>query len=159
MSHRLPATNYAVQGAPLRKIYAAAAIAALTVLPTRAQQQPPAAELPKLVENIDVRIINVDVVVTDRKGNPVKSLKKEDFELYENNRPVALSNFYEVAGGRAISPDIEPEPAPAPATPGATARQEVPDNLRRRIIFYVDNLSMAPFNRNRVFTQMKEFVK
>jgi len=143
----------------LRKIYAAAAIAALTVLPTRAQQQPPAAELPKLVENIDVRIINVDVVVTDRKGNPVKSLKKEDFELYENNRPVALSNFYEVAGGRAISPDIEPEPAPAPATPGATARQEVPDNLRRRIIFYVDNLSMAPFNRNRVFTQMKEFVK
>jgi VWFA-related protein len=31
--------------------------------------------------------------------------------------------------------------------------------MRRRIIFYIDNLSLAPFNRNRVFTQMKDFVK
>ena len=31
--------------------------------------------------------------------------------------------------------------------------------MKRRIIIYIDNLSLAPFNRNRVFTQMKEFLK
>src|SRR5687768_18484883 len=31
--------------------------------------------------------------------------------------------------------------------------------MKRRIIFYIDNLSLAPFNRNRVFAQMKEFLK
>ena len=35
-----------------------------------AQQQKPA-DLPKLAESIDVKVINVDVVVTDKKGVPI----------------------------------------------------------------------------------------
>jgi hypothetical protein len=55
---------------------------------------------------------------------------------------------------------VEGEPAPAAApTPAPVRKDEVPENLKRRIIIYVDNLSMAPFNRNRVFASMKEFVK
>lgn len=144
----------------MRKPVTAAVLAALIALPAQPQQQPaPDEALKPFGATIEVRVINVDVVVTDRKGNPVKGLKKEDFELYENGRPVPLSNFYEVTGGRAIAPDLaEPEPAPAPAA-AAPVRQEAPDNLRRHIVFYIDNLSMAPFNRNRVFTQMKDFVK
>src|SRR4051794_31938448 len=103
-----------MNGAPyLRKPIATALIAVLTALPAIAQQQP-APDLQQFGAVIDVRIINVDVVVTDRKGVPVKGLKKEDFELYENGRPVALSNFYEVAGGRPVATEGE-EAAPAPS--------------------------------------------
>src|SRR5579864_4096610 len=59
--------------------------------------------LPKLTETIDVRVINVDVVVTDKKGNAVTGLKPEDFELYENGVPKKISNFYEVEGNKALS--------------------------------------------------------
>jgi VWFA-related protein len=127
--------------------------------PALAQQDPPL-DLPKLTETIDIRVVNVDVVVTDRKGMPVTGLKKEDFELYENGQPKAITNFYEVEGARAVSEVVETAAAPqaTPALPAET-REEAPENLRRRIIFYIDNLSLAPFNRNRVFKEMKEFVK
>ncbi len=121
-------------------------------------QEKPAGELPKLVESIDVRVINIDVVVTDKKGNPVTGLKKDDFEIYENGVPKLISNFYAVEGSKPVNVENEPAPPPTPAAQ-ATQREEIPENMKRRIIFYVDNLSMAPFNRNRVFQHMKEFVK
>jgi VWFA-related protein len=130
-------------------------IAVLAIQATaQARRQEP--ESPRLVENIDVRIINIDVVVTDRRGNPVQGLKKEDFEIRENNVPKTITNFYEVRGSQAVN--VVSDEARPPETPAA-APQEVPDNMKRRIIFYVDNLTLAPFNRNRVFTQMKEFLK
>ncbi|MFZ2492528.1 MAG: VWA domain-containing protein [Thermoanaerobaculia bacterium] len=149
----------------LTRIIAATAIAAITaVMPAAAQssrQQPP--EMPRLVETIDVKVINVDVVVTDKKGNTVTGLKKEDFEVYENSVPKTISNFYEVQGSRARNVVAEAtEAAPAPAAtpePAPVLRPEDSEKLKRRIIFYVDNLSMAPFNRNRVFQQMKEFAQ
>jgi VWFA-related protein len=116
-------------------------------------QQP---ESPRLVENIDVRVINIDVVVTDRRGNPIQGLKKEDFEIRENNQPKPISNFYEVRGSKAIGDEAE---TPAPESPAPVTAQQIPEEMKRRIIFYVDNLTLAPFNRNRVFNNMKEFLK
>ena len=100
-----------------------------------------------------MRVINVDVVVTDRKGNRVTGLTKDDFEIYQNGIPKPISNFYEVI--------TEKKPAPAPAVAGAPPPRpapvaDIPENQRRRIIFYIDNLSLAPFNRNRVFKEMKK---
>ena len=134
----------------------AALVLALS-LPIVAQEEP---AVPPLVENVDVRVINVDVVVTDRKGNPVRGLTIDDFQVFENGRPVKLTNFYEVIS--------DPEPAQVrtaelpPTTSGPIPTvdrggEDIPDNQKRRIIFYIDNLSMHPFNRNRVFDSMKEF--
>lgn len=110
-------------------------------------------EIPKLIETIDVRVINVDVVVTDRKGNPVRGLKKDDFTILENGRPKEITNFYEVRSAEMVPATPPPVAAPAPA------REERPVHLRRRVIFFIDNLSLAPFNRNRVFKSMKEFAE
>lgn len=130
-------------------------LASILAFPAAAQRQPAEPELPKLVENIDVRIIDVDVVVTDRRGNFVPGLKKEDFEILENGVPKVITNFYEVEGNRArsltageVGGKVEQPAAPV-----------VEEQMKRRIVFYIDNLSLAPFNRNRVFTQMKEFVR
>ncbi|HEX7705303.1 MAG TPA: VWA domain-containing protein [Thermoanaerobaculia bacterium] len=129
-------------------------LAAPMVAQSRRGEQEP--ELPKLVENIDVRVIDVDVIVTDRRGNFVPGLTKDDFTILENGVSKPITNFFEVEGSRAknvvadeIGGRVE---APARA-------DEVPEEMKRRIIFYVDNLSLAPFNRNRVFEQMKEFLK
>src|SRR5256885_13207989 len=135
------------------------AIAALLCAATALAQQPqpqPSTEVPKLTETMDIRVINVDVVVTDKKGNPITGMTKDDFELYENGVPKKISNFYEVEGKKSINVAITPAPE---AKPVAAQREEIPENMRRRIIFYIDNLSLAPFNRNRVFKEMKEFAK
>jgi VWFA-related protein len=135
-------------------------IAVAITLPVLAQKKPAEPELPRLVENIDVRVIDFDVVVTDRRGNFVPGLSKDDFEILENNVPKPITNFYEISGGAPKNVSTVAEvggkvetPAAAPPTP---AMQE---EMKRRIIIYIDNLSLAPFNRNRVFTQMKEFLK
>lgn len=143
--------------------FASAALMALTIAPAavaQKAQQPP--DQPRLVENVDVNIINVDVVVVDRKGNRVQNLKKDDFEIYENGVKKNVTNFYEVQGGRAkleasaTTPNASAAPAPVPVPAVSTPEDE---NTKRRLILYIDNLSLAVFNRNRVFTQMKEFLK
>ena len=140
------------------RVTSAILIAALTTGPLAAQQKTPQpAEVPKLVENIDVHVIGVDVVVTDKKGNPVTGLTKDDFQIFENGEEKQISNFYEI-DGRVAKPPVTAGAAPAPA-PAAAPKVEISEQLKRRIIFYIDNLSLAPFNRNRVFKQMKDFVK
>ena len=133
-------------------------IALAAALPLAAQKKNAEPEPPKLVERIDVRIIDVDVVVTDRRGNPVTGLTKDDFEIYENGVQKPITNFYEVEGRKAKN--LAVEGVASSETPAAEAPPEqINENLKRKIIFYVDNLSLAPFNRNRVFQQMKEFVQ
>src|SRR5256885_14744736 len=63
----------------------------------------------KLVETIEVHVVNVDVVVTDREGNRVRGLTRDDFELYEDKRPQTITNFYEARD------DVRPPAAQAPA--------------------------------------------
>lgn len=137
----------------MKRILALALLAATSLF----AQQPKPSELPKLVESIDVKVINVDVVVTDKKGNAVTGLTKDDFELFENGQPKLITNFYEVQGKKATNVSILAPNAEKPVT--EVPQEEMNENLRRRIIFYVDNLSLQPFNRNRVFKEMKEFAK
>jgi VWFA-related protein len=132
-------------------------IAALTTGPLLAQQKNQPAETSKLTEVIDVRVIGVDVVVTDKKGNPVTGLTKDDFQIFENGNEKPISNFYEIEGKAATQAVTVPTPGAPPAPP--PPKEEINEQLRRRIILYIDNLSLAPFNRNRVFKQMKDFVK
>lgn len=140
------------------KRFVALVLAAALAAPLTAQKKPAEPALPPLVENIDVRVIDFDVVVTDRRGNFVSGLTRDDFEILENNVPKPISNFYEVSGG-APKTQLATEVGGRvdPSTPAApTAASE---DMKRRIIIYIDNLSLAPFNRNRVFAQMKDFLK
>lgn len=120
-----------------------------------AQQQ---TDLPKLVESVEVRVINIDVVVTDKRGNPIRGLKAEDFEVTENGRAQKITNFAEISSTTSpatLDASATAQPAaPAPAGPETPAPAQ-----RRMVVFYIDNLTLKPFNRNRVFTDMKKFAK
>jgi VWFA-related protein len=139
----------------LKRTYALIAVL-LAAVSLFAQKKPAEPEMPKLVENIDVRVINVDVVVTDKRGNPVPGLKMEDFSIFENSVPKVITNFYEVQGNQQKS-TVADELGSKITAPAPAKAEAVPEELKRRIIFYVDNLSLSPFNRNKVFKQMKAF--
>src|SRR6266545_431384 len=65
------------------------------------QTTPP--DVPGFAEAIDVRVVNVEVVVTDAKGEPVRGLGPADFRLLVDGREVPLDHFSEVVDGRASS--------------------------------------------------------
>lgn len=128
-----------------------------------------------LVRNVDVTVTNLDVVVTDSKGNRVRGLTKDDFLVYEDGALQPLTNFYAVDGGKVVFfgdepvPGEAPTPAPAPApapSPVPTATPEPADPAvaplpvpRTRIVIFIDNLSLQPFNRNRVLRHVQAWAR
>ena len=48
-------------------------------------------------ERVDVDVVNVDVYVTDKKGNPVTDLAQGDFQVSEDEKKVKVTNF--LSGG------------------------------------------------------------
>ena len=58
---------------------------------------------------VDVDLATVDVVALDKKGNPVRNLKKEDFQLYEDGKKQEIVSMDEVnAESEASSLGVSP---------------------------------------------------
>jgi VWFA-related protein len=119
------------------------------------------------MDTVNVNVVNVDVYVTDKSGKRVTGLTKDDFEIYEDGRPVAITNFYAVEGGRPVAPAPEPAeaapaaeaPQPAPPAPGVQPEKlPVPEDQRLRLVIYIDNFNLRPFNRNRVMREIRAFL-
>lgn len=68
----------------------AAAVSAQTAQPTAT---PPAGDDDGSVVKISTTLIQIDVIVTDKKGNQVTNLKPEDFEIYEDGVKQEITNF------------------------------------------------------------------
>lgn len=80
-------------------------------------------------ETVEVRVVNVDVYVTDRRGNPVTGLGPEDFRLYDDGRRVEITNFYAVAGGEPVASITRPvgsssDVTPVESQPGEPSRED-----------------------------------
>ena len=108
------------------------------------------AQQPTLSEKVEVRLIEIDAVVTDRKGNHIPGLKAEDFELFENGRPQPITNFTEVHDGvdvTATAAGARIEGAPAPR------RQP------RTIVILVDALPLRGRARRNLFADLNALVE
>ena len=64
-----------------------------TTEPTATPEGAQSAEEGVFFETVDVNVVNVQVFVTDKKGNPVTGLGIDDFEVFENKQPVKISNL------------------------------------------------------------------
>jgi len=62
-----------------------------TVKPEAAAQQQPIATSP--VIRTESRVVLVDAVVTDKKGNYVHNLTQKDFKVFEDNKEQAVASF------------------------------------------------------------------
>jgi VWFA-related protein len=129
---------------------------------------PPAA--PQIFgEAVEVNVVNVEVHVTDKNGNRVTDLRKGDFELLEDGKPVEISNFETVSGtvprgsgaasqvpGGAPSSASAPAVPPAPGAPAATAAASPEDAWS--LVVYFDNQNIRPASRTRAIQQLREFL-
>jgi len=71
---------------------------------------------PGLTLKAETRLVALDVVVTDSKGQPVRGLPQSDFAVAESGKPQALRHFHEYSShepGRLASPSV-PLPASSP---------------------------------------------
>ncbi len=53
-------------------------------------------------ESIDVRVVNVEAVVTDSHGQRIKGLAPKDFRLLVDGKEVPIDYFTEIRGGTAV---------------------------------------------------------
>ena len=70
--------------------------------PPQAPQAAPA-EPSGVVIKKETKLVLVDAVVTDKKGNYVRDLKQNEFKVYEDNKEQTVSSFSSGADGGAGS--------------------------------------------------------
>lgn len=112
------------------------------------------------IDTLDVHLVNVDVYVTDKKGRRVHDLKAEDFEIFEDGRPMNVSHFFAMKDGRPASETVETLERTEVSQPAAEAPQvDLPADQRLHLIVYIDNLHIRPFNRNKVLARVRNFLR
>lgn len=94
--------------------------------------------LPAFGEVVDVRVINLEVVVTDG-GERVRGLSPTDFRLEADGAPVPIEFFTEIAGGKTIA---SKGPGSAPSGEG--------EGVGTHVLVFVDDYFALPGERNRV---------
>ena len=87
--------------------------------------------LPPLTAHVEVNVVNVDVAVTDGSGKPIMNLTRDDFEIFEDGKPMKVSNF------SMIEKTVQ---GATPANP-AVAQQQVaaPGSVHRKLLILIDN--------------------
>jgi VWFA-related protein len=112
-------------------------------LSLRAQEVPRAPQGQEFGETIDVRVVNVEAVVTNRGGERVRGLKAGDFKLRVDGMEVPVEYFAEVAGGSAVSES---------GSGGAVAAGE---EVGRNYLVFIDEAVSIRSQRDDLLKRMK----
>ncbi|NCO69447.1 MAG: VWA domain-containing protein, partial [Acidobacteria bacterium] len=110
---------------------------------------PEAVTAPAIHEQATVNVVNIDAFVTNAAGEPITDLQARDFELFENGKPVAISNFF--ASGAALGET-------SGTTPGDPAAATGPDGQQLLFVLFVDGLNMTPNQRKAVFSRSEAII-
>ena len=119
--------------------------AALPAAAARKDQPPPAD--PSFGETVDVRVVNVDVIVTDQDGQPVYGLGRGDFRIFEDGAPQEITNFYRVEGVR-LQADGQDDWQTITAD----------SSFRRRVLLLIDNNFVEKPERDRAITALQGYL-
>jgi VWFA-related protein len=116
------------------------------------------AQVPTFGATVEVRIANIDVVVTRKDGQHVEGLTGDDFTLLVDGKPEPITNFYEVRPEQRTSP--VPESTATGATP--TATPPPPDTTfeprRKQVVaLFVDTYSLDMRSRDQALASMQKF--
>lgn len=132
----------------------------LTVLappvPSAAQEEPQEPAAPSFIDTVEVRVVNVEAFVSDRAGNPVPGLSREDFELRVDGERVEITNFYGETGGK---PRIIEEPLERPRDTSFHPAAAAADADRRLYLtILVDHTRLRSTHRKRAFAAIRDLV-
>jgi VWFA-related protein len=128
-------------------------LAASTVL--SAGQGAPAPQPQQPTFKVQVDYVEVDAVVTDRQGNLVRDLKKEDFQVLEDGKMQSITNFTFV--------DIPVERADRPLYADSPIEPDVKSNERafdgRVYVMVIDDLHTRFGRTQRVRAVARQFIE
>lgn len=122
-------------------------LGAAGVLPAAAQPAD-TEEAPTFGEIVDVRVINLEVVVTDGKER-VSGLASEDFRLLIDGQEVPIEYFTEVLGGVATEADAPAEMAAVPALQPGEA-------VGTRYLVFIDEVFSFPNQKSRILRHLAD---
>lgn len=105
-------------------------------------------------EVIDVRVVHIEAVVTDRKGERVHGLEAEDFRLEVNGREVPIDFFSEVRDGQAA----QTAQAAPPEAGGVRPAGPVEGELGISYLVFIDDFFSAELRRNEVLRALNSEV-
>ncbi len=165
----------AAEASNLRPLGLAALLAAtLGAWPAAASPQGGADEdraaegTPAFGEVVDVQLVNVEVWVTDRQGNPVTGLGADDFEVREDGEMVEITGFAEVRESLPGDPFAPSDPIEAPVEGVVQERPlELEDLLEEPrvpegagfLALYFDDLFSKPEGRKQMVRDLRTFVE
>ncbi len=116
-------------------------------------------------ETVDVQLVNVEVWVTDRQGNPVTGLGAGDFEVREDRKVVEISNFAEIRDDPAGDPFAPTAPIEAPVAGQVRERSLKLEDLEEPraaqgtgfLALYFDELFSKPEGRKQLIKDLRTF--
>jgi VWFA-related protein len=125
-------------------------LAALAAIATAQEQG-----LPAFREAVEVRVMDLDVVVTDSRGRPVPDLTQREFTVKVDGKPVPIDYFTRVEEGAIHAPDLA---SASPERVLAEYRKGEEAYVPRHFLIYVDVGHLAPGSRNRALEALRDFV-
>jgi len=128
---------------------------ALCVYVNALPQTPPAPAQPQSpVLKSEVRVVLVDVVVTQKKDQPVGGLRREDFQILEDGKPQTISYFEE----HSVAPSLPPAKTPAlpPNTFSNAQSAAQPDAVN---VLLLDWLNTQPQDRPFAQKQIADYIR
>src|SRR5688572_24703613 len=109
--------------------------------PTPRPTPPPADEAD--VVKITTALVQVDVTVTDKKGNIVTDLKPEEIEIYENGEKQPITRFSFVSSSSATAERRSQTKAEKPGAVLPPPTPVRPDQVKRTVALLVDDLTLS----------------
>src|SRR5512142_1898400 len=110
---------------------------------------------PGFRETVSVRVMDIDVVVTDAAGKPVSGLDRDAFQIRVDRRPVDVDYFAPVHDGvvsrddlATLSPDLVLNPT------GARESASIP----RHFLIWIDEASLGPGRRRGSLAAVRDFL-
>lgn len=98
-----------------------------------------------LSETYEVRVLEVEAVVLDRSGNPVRGLTRSDFEVKINGAPANVTHFYWVDRGEIVDEKVGSE----------ASGMHIPT----RLVVVLDDLHLRQASRKRALEALKTYVR
>jgi len=132
------------------------AVAGLVAAPAGQQAQAPPQPQRPPVFGARIDTVSVDVVVTDRKGQPVTDLTAADFEITENRKPQAVESFKLIQ----IDDSLDVDPARNREIRSlADQERELRRDDVRVIVIYLDDYHTRLGNSMAIRERLARFVR
>lgn len=127
--------------------------------PTQTKQQNPSQQDQDAIVRISTQLVQIDAVVTDKKGNHIEDLTTDDFELFVDGKKQDLTHFKHVSlpPVKRELPPVKKSDAP-PASPNMPSKKLEPREVRRTIAFIVDDLGLSFTSTERVRETLRQFL-